>query len=167
MWISDHLTCLLRNLCAGQEATVRNRHGATDWFQIRKGVHQGCILTPYYLTYMQSTSCEMLGWMKHKLESTVPGEISITSDMTSLVVQMVKHLPTMWETQVWSLVRKIPWRRKWQPIPISLPGKSHGQRSLVGYSPWGREESGTTERLQFSLSDMQMTPPLWKKVKRN
>ena len=43
--IPDHLTCLLRNLYAGQEATVRTRHGTTDWFQIRKGVHQGCILS--------------------------------------------------------------------------------------------------------------------------
>ena len=46
MGISDHLTCLLRNLYAGQEATVRTRHGTTDWFQIGKGVHQGCILSP-------------------------------------------------------------------------------------------------------------------------
>ena len=46
-------------------------------------------------------------------------------------------------------VRKIPWRRKWQPIPVLLPGKSYGRRSLVGYSPWGRQESDTTERLQF------------------
>ena len=42
----DHLTCLLRNLCAGQEATVRTGHGSTDWFQIGKGVRQGCILSP-------------------------------------------------------------------------------------------------------------------------
>ena len=47
MGIPDHLTCLLRNLYAGQEATVRTGHGTTDWFQIRKGVHQGCILSPY------------------------------------------------------------------------------------------------------------------------
>ena len=46
MEIPDHLTCLLRNLYAGQEATVRTGHGTTDWFQIRKGVHQGCILSP-------------------------------------------------------------------------------------------------------------------------
>ena len=46
MRIPDHLTCLLRNLYAGQEATVRNGHGTTDWFQIGKGVHQGCILSP-------------------------------------------------------------------------------------------------------------------------
>ena len=47
MEIPDHLICLLRNLYAGQEATVRTRHGTTDWFQIGKGVHQGCILLPY------------------------------------------------------------------------------------------------------------------------
>ena len=46
MGIPDHLTCLLRNLYAGQEATVKTGHGKTDWFQIRKGVHQGCILSP-------------------------------------------------------------------------------------------------------------------------
>ena len=46
MGIPDHLTCLLRNLYAGQEATVRTGHGTTDWFQIGKGVHQGCILSP-------------------------------------------------------------------------------------------------------------------------
>ena len=56
MGIPDHLTCLLRNLYAGQEATVRTGHGPTDWFQIGKGVRQGCILSPAYLTYMQSTS---------------------------------------------------------------------------------------------------------------
>ena len=68
MGISDHLTCLLRNLYAGQEATVRMGYGTTDWFQTGKGVHQGCILYTTYLTYMQSTSGEMLGWMRHKLE---------------------------------------------------------------------------------------------------
>ena len=47
MGIPDHLTCLLRNLCAGKEATVSIGHGTTEWFQIRKGVCQGCILSPY------------------------------------------------------------------------------------------------------------------------
>ena len=47
MGIPEHLTCLLRNLYAGQEATIRTRHGTTDWFQIGKGVHQSCILSPY------------------------------------------------------------------------------------------------------------------------
>ena len=48
MGIPDHLTCLLRNLYAGQEATVRTRHGTTDWLQIGKGIRQGCILSPYF-----------------------------------------------------------------------------------------------------------------------
>ena len=79
MGIPDHLTCLLRDPYAAQEATVRTGHGTTDWFQIGKGVGQGC--HPAYLIDMQSTSCKMLDWMKHKLESRLPGEISITSDM--------------------------------------------------------------------------------------
>ena len=57
----NHLTYLLRNLYAGQEATVRTGHGTTDWFQIGKGVHQVVYCHPAYLTYMQSTSCKMLG----------------------------------------------------------------------------------------------------------
>ena len=71
MRIPDHLTCLLRNLYAGQEPTVRTGHGTMDWFQIIKAVY----CHPAYLTYMQSTSCKMLGWMKHKLESRLLGEI--------------------------------------------------------------------------------------------
>ena len=81
MGIPDHLTHLLRNLYAGQEATVRTGCGTTDWLQIGKGVRQGCILSPCLFTYMQSTSKEMLGWRKHKLESRLLGEISITSGM--------------------------------------------------------------------------------------
>ena len=54
--IPDNLTCLLRNLYAGQEATVRTGHGITDWFQIGKGVRQACIWSPAHLTYVQSTS---------------------------------------------------------------------------------------------------------------
>ena len=57
MGIPDHLTCLLRNLYASQEATVRTGHGTTDWFLIGKGMQQGCTLSPAYLTYMQNTSC--------------------------------------------------------------------------------------------------------------
>ena len=64
MGIPNHLTCLLRNLYAGQEATVRTGHGTADWIQTGKGVRQGCILSPAYLTYMQSTSREMLDWKK-------------------------------------------------------------------------------------------------------
>ena len=71
----------------GQEATVRTGHGTTDWFQIGKGVHQGCILSPclfnLYTEYIMRNAGleEMLDWKKHKLESRLPGEISISSDM--------------------------------------------------------------------------------------
>ena len=95
MGIPNHLTCLLRNLYAGQEGTTRTRYGTTDWFQIGKGVHQGCILSPcLFNLYMQSTSCKMPGWMKHKLESRLPEEISITSymQMTSPLWQKEKSL---------------------------------------------------------------------------
>ena len=81
MGILDHLTCLLRNLYAGQDATVRTGGGTTDWFQIGKGVCQAVYCHSAYLIYMESTSCEMLAWMNHKLESRLPGEISITTDM--------------------------------------------------------------------------------------
>ena len=69
MGIPDHLTCHLRNLYAGQDATVRLRHGTTDWFQIGKGVRQGCILSPYLFNLY----AEYIMWnarlIKHKLES--------------------------------------------------------------------------------------------------
>ena len=81
MGIPGHLTCPLRNLYAGQEATARTGHGTTDWFQIGKEYIKAVYCHLVYLTYMQSTLSKMLGWMKHKMESRLPGEISITSDM--------------------------------------------------------------------------------------
>ena len=59
---------------------------------------------------------------------------------------MVKSLSTMWETRVRPLGWEDPLEKKWQSTPVLLPGKSHGQRSLVGYSPWGLKESDTTEQ---------------------
>ena len=81
MGISDHLTCLLRNLYAGQEATVRTGMDQQTGSILGKEYVKAVYCHPAYLTYMQSTSCKMLGWIKHKLESRLPGEISITSDM--------------------------------------------------------------------------------------
>ena len=69
MGIPDHLICLLRNLYEGQEATVRTGHGTADWFQIGKENVKAVYCHPACLTYIQSTSCKMPGWMKHKLES--------------------------------------------------------------------------------------------------
>ena len=89
MGIPDHLTCLLRNLYAGQEATVRTGHGTTDWFQIGKGVCQGCMLSPCLFNLYAEYIMKKVGWMKHKLESRLTGEISITSD-----IQMT---PSSWQ----------------------------------------------------------------------
>ena len=77
MGIPDHLTCILRNLYEDQEATVRTRHGTWTGSKLGKQCVKAIYYYPAYLTYMQSTLCEMQGWMKHKLESKFPGEISI------------------------------------------------------------------------------------------
>ena len=79
--IPDHLTCLLRNLYAGQEARVRTGHGTTYWFQIGKGVHQGSILSPCLFNLYAECTMRNAKLDEHKLESRLPGEISITSDM--------------------------------------------------------------------------------------
>ena len=92
MGIPDRLTCLLRNLYAGQGATVRNGNGTMDWSKLGKKYIKAVCCHPAYLTSMQSIPCEMPGWMKHKLESRLPGEISVTSDrqMTLPLWQKVK-----------------------------------------------------------------------------
>ena len=81
MGIPDHLICLLRNIYAGQEATVRAGHGTTDWFQIGKGVCHGCILSPCLFNFYAKYTMRNTGQRKHKLESRLLGEISIISDM--------------------------------------------------------------------------------------
>ena len=100
MGIPDHITCLLRNPYAGQEATVRTRRGTMDWFQIGKRVRQSCILSPclfnLYTEYIMRNAgleCQM----KHKLESRFPGEISITSDAdyTTLMAENEEELKSL------------------------------------------------------------------------
>ena len=81
MGIPDHLTCLLRNLYAGQEATVRTGHGTMDWFQTGKEVSQGCILSPCLFNLYAEYIMRNAGLEEAQLESRLLGEISITSDM--------------------------------------------------------------------------------------
>ena len=87
------VTCFLRNLYAGQEARVRTGHGTPDWFQIGKGVHQGYILSPCLFNLYAEYIMKTMGQMKHKLESRLPGEMSITQDiqMTPPLQQKVKR----------------------------------------------------------------------------
>ena len=79
MGLPYHLTCLLRNLYAGEEETEPDMEQQTG-SKLGKGYVKAVYCLPAYLTYMQTTSCEMPGWMKHKLESRLLGEISISTD---------------------------------------------------------------------------------------
>ena len=81
MGIPDHLICLLRNLYAGQEATVRTGHGTTDWFQIGKGVRQGCILSPCLFNVYAEYIMRNARLNEAQARIKIAGEISITSDM--------------------------------------------------------------------------------------
>ena len=100
------------------------------------------------------------GQSDHVLSPPVTGAASLTSLvprslihclplLTFLVAEMVKVSPCNAADPGSIPIGKIPWRRKWQPVPVFLPGESHGQRNLVDYSPWGHKESDTTERLHF------------------
>ena len=89
MGIPDHLTCLLRNLYAGQEATVRTGHGTTDWFQIGKGVRQGCTLSPCLFNLYAEYIMRNAGLEEAQAGIKIAGEISITSD-----IQMA---PSLWQ----------------------------------------------------------------------
>ena len=100
--IPDHLTCLLRNLYAGQEATVRTGHGTTDWFQMRKGVHQGCILSPCLFNFYAEYIMKNAG-----LEETQAG-IKIAgrnvnnfryADDTTLMAESEKELKSLHESE--------------------------------------------------------------------
>ena len=89
MGIPDHLTCLLRNLYAAQEVTVKTGHGTTDWFQIGKGVRQGCILSLCLFNFYAEYIMRNAGLDEGQAESSFPEEISITSDM--------KMTPPLWQ----------------------------------------------------------------------
>ena len=96
MGIPDHLIYLLRNLYTGQEATVRTGH-RTDWFQIGKEFFKAVYCHPAHLTCMQSMSCELPDWMKHKLESRLFGEINNLryADDTTLLEESEKELKSL------------------------------------------------------------------------
>ena len=93
MGIPDHLTCLLRNLYADQAATVRTEHGTIDWFQIGKGVCQGCILSPCLFNLYAEYIIRNAGLEEAQAGIKIAGEISITShmQMTPLLWKKVKR----------------------------------------------------------------------------
>ena len=130
MAIPDHLTCFLRNLYAGQEATVRTGHGTTDWFQIGKGVHQGCILSPCFFNFYAEYIMRNAG-----LEKTQPG-IEIAgrninnfryAEDTTLMAESEEELKSLLmkvrvESEKVGLKLNIRKLRSWHPVP-SLHGK--------------------------------------------
>ena len=127
MGIPDHLTCLLRNLYAGQEATVTTGHG-TDWFQIGKRVCQGCILS----------LCLFNFYAEYIMRNTGLEEVQAGIKITGRNINNFRYADDQ--------------RRQRHPTPAFFPGKSNGRRSLVGCSPWGRWESDKTQRLHFHFS---------------
>ena len=110
-----------------------------------------------------SSNLPWVVWVVVSLRRYLRWRVEPWSDRASLAAHTVKNLPAMQETWVWSLGRKIPWIRKWQPTSVFLPGKSNGWRSLVGYTPWRWEESGMTGWLTHTWSDS--TNVLYKKRK--
>ena len=167
MGISDHLTCLLRNLYAGQEATVRTGHGTTDWFQIGKRVRQGCILSPclfnLYAEYiMRNTGLEEsqagikiarrniynLRYAAEKAmgphSRTLAWKIPWMEEPGGLQSMGSLRVGYDWVTSL-LLFTMMHWRRKWQPTAVFLPGESQERWSLMGCRLWGHTESDTTE----------------------
>ena len=142
MGIPDHLTCLLKNLHAGQEATVRTGHGKTNWFQIGKGVHQGCILSPclfdLYAEYiMRNTGLE------ESQAGIKLGELSITSamQMTPPLWQKVKR---KYKASWWKWKKRV---KSWLKAQHS-ENEDHGIRSHhFMNNRWGN--SGNSDRLYF------------------
>ena len=123
MGILDQLSCLLRNLYAGQEALVKIRHGTTDWFQIGNKVHQGCLFNLYAEYIMRNPG----------LEEAQAGITIARRDINNL--RYADDTTLMAESETTNVISRLfCWRRTWHPTPVLLPGKSHGWRGLVGYS---------------------------------
>ena len=102
MGIPDHLTCLWRNLYASQEATVTTGHGTLDWFQVRKGLHQACILSPCLFNLYVEYIMRNAGLDEGQLKSRLLGEISIASDTQIDTILMAEI-----EEELKSLLKKV------------------------------------------------------------
>ena len=135
MGIPDHLTCILRNLYAGQEATVRTGHGTTHWFQVRKGVHQGCILSPCLFNLYAESIMQNAG-----LEEAQAGIKIARRNISNLRYAEDTTLTAESEEELRSLLMKVKEESKkaclnstfkkwlsWHPVP-SLYGKEMGKQ---------------------------------------
>ena len=165
MGIPDQLTCLLRNLYVGQEATVRSGHGTTDWFQIRKGVPQGCILSPclfnLYAEYIRRNARLDEAQAGIKIAGRNINNLRY-AEWTSPVAQTVKHLSSMWETRN----RSLGWEdllEKEMATHSSILARKILWTGEPGHSPWSCKESDTTERLHFHSQTCRWHHPCGRK----
>ena len=178
----DHLTCILRNLYAGQEATVRTGHGTTDWFQIGKGVRQGCILSPclfnFYAEYIMQNAGLGEAQDGIKISRKSINNFRYADDntlMAEIEVELKRLLINLYAGQE-ATVRTGHGTTEWFQI-----GKGVHQGCILSpclFNLYAEYIMQNAELLKHKLesrllgeisitSDMQMTPPLWQKVKRN
>ena len=143
MGIPDHLTCLLRNLYAGQEATVRTEHGTTDWFQIGKGVRQGCILSPCLFNFHAEYIMRNVG-----LEEAQAGIKIARRNINNLRYSDDTTLVAEREEELKSLLMKVKDESERVGLKLNIQKKDHGIRShhFMG-NRWGN--SGNSVRLCF------------------
>ena len=143
MEIPDHLPCLLRNMCAGQEKTETIMEKWTG-SKLGKEYVKAVYCHPAYLTSMQSISCEMPGWMKHKLESRLPGEISITSDM--------RMIPPLYKAESQEELKSLLMKVKEESEKVGLKlniqkTKIIASSPIISWHRWGN--NGNSDRLYF------------------
>ena len=130
MGIPDHLTCLLRNLYVGQETPVRTRHGTTDWFQIRKGVYQDCILSPFLFNFYAEYIMRNTGLEEAQAGIKIAGRNLSNlryADDTTLMAESEEELKSLLmkvkeESENVGLKLSIQQTKIWYPVP-SLHGK--------------------------------------------
>ena len=148
MGIPDHLTCLLRNLYAGQEATVRTGHGTTNWFKIGKGVRQGCILSPCLFNLYAEYIMRNAGLEETQAGIKIEGEISITShmQMTPPLWQKVKR---NWRASWWG------WKEENKKAHLQLNIQKTKILASDPINSWQIEEGGGSSSDRFYFLELQ------------
>ena len=167
MGIPDHMTCLLRNLYAGQEATVRTGHGTMDWFKIRKGVNQSCILSPWLFNlYAEYIMCnaeldeaqagiKILGWNINNL--SYADDINFIAESKSSEVKSLSHVRLF--ATPWTVAHQVP-----PPMGFSRQEYWSG---LPFPSPGDLPDPGIESRSPALQADALTSEPPGQKVKRN
>ena len=150
MGISDHLTCLLRNLYVGQEATVRTGHGTTDWFQIGKGVRQGCILSPYLFNLYAEYIMRNAG-----LEETQAGIKIARRNINNLRYADDTTLMAESEEELRSLLMKV--KEESEKVPLKLNIQKTKIMACFPITSWQIDEETVKTVSDFILGGSRIT----------